>query len=126
MASAEAKQRRTRRNGSFAGAAAAMVAVMTSATYTRKAWFWHSFLLEMLFCGIAGYVLARTHGGALKGLILFSGAYLLAFCVRSSGFDPSVVFAAGDLRRGMAVQANFMSLCMIVGMGGLIGHVMKD
>ncbi len=121
-----AKQRRNRRNGTIAGAITAMVAVATSASVTRKAWFWHSFLLEMLFCGLAGYLLARAHGGALKGLLLFSGAYLLAFCTRASGFDPSVVFAAADLRRGIAVQGNFMSLCMMVSVGGLLGHVMTD
>ena len=126
MGAARAKQRRNRRNGTFAGAMTALVAVVTSASVTRKAWFWHSFLLEMLLCGLAGYVLARAHGGVLRGLLLFSAAYLLAFCARASGLDPSVVFAAADLRRGAAVQGNFMSLCMMVSVGGVLGHVMQD
>ena len=122
----EARARRNRRNGTIAGAAVAFAAVLATAGVTRKSWFWHSCLLEAVLCALAGFLLARSGGGFLRGVLLFSGAYLFAHLLRAIGLDPSVVFDAGDMRRGLAVQGNFLSLIIVITCGGLIGLVMRD
>ncbi|MFI5403320.1 MAG: hypothetical protein ACHQ1G_10310 [Planctomycetota bacterium] len=120
------RERRRRRNGTIAGAAAGFAAVAVTAGATRTALFWHSFLLESVLGAVAGYVLARAGGGLLKGILLFSGAYMLAFFVRASGLDPAVVFASGDLRAAPAVQGHFTSLCFLVSAGAAMGHIVAE
>ena len=126
LAAATVRERRRRRNGTIAGAAAGFAAVAVTAGATRQALFWHSFLLETLLGMVAGYVLARTGGGLLKGIGLFAGAYMLAFFARASGLDPAVVFAAGDLRAAPAVQGHFTSLCFLVSAGAAMGHIVAE
>lgn len=126
LALAVVREKRRRRNGTIAGAAAGFLAVAVTAGATRQAIFWHSFLLESLLGSVAGYVLARTGGGLLKGIVLFAGAYMMAFFVRASGLDPSAVFAAGDLRAVPAVQGHFTSLCFLVSAGAAMGHIVSD
>lgn len=126
LAAAEVRERRRRRNGLVAGAAAGFAAVAVTAGATRQALFWHSFLLETLLGAAAGYVLARTGGGVLKGIALFAGAYMLAFFLRASGLDPSAVFASGDLRAAPAVQGHFTSLCFLVSAGAAMGHIVTE
>jgi len=121
-----ARQRRNRRNGALAGAMTGLVAVAATAGVTRRAIFWHSFLLEAILCALAGWLLARRNGGVLRGMLLFSGAYLLAFLLRALGLDPTAVFAVGDLRGATAVQGNFMSLALVVSCGAAAGHVMQE
>jgi hypothetical protein len=121
-----AREKRLRRNGTIAGAVAGLLAVAVTAGATRRALFWHSFLLESVLGAVAGYVLARTGGGLLKGILLFAGAYLLAFCLRASGLDPSAVFLAGDVRAAPAVQGHFTSLCFLVSAGAAMGHIVAD
>ncbi len=125
MATAHARQRRNRRNGMIAGAFIGLLSVALTAGVTRRALFWHSFLLESLLCAVAGYLLARGNGGGLRGVLLFSGAYLLAFGLRATGLDPSVLFAHGDLRHAAAIQGNFMSLCLVLGCGCAIGKAIE-
>lgn len=120
------REKRRRRNGTIAGAAAGFLAVAVTAGATRRALFWHSFLLETLLGAVAGYVLARTGGGLLKGILLFAGAYMFAFFLRASGLDPSAVFMAGDLRAAPAVQGHFTSLCFLVSAGAAMGHIVSD
>lgn len=120
------REKRRRRNGTVAGAAAGFAAVAVTAGATRQAIFWHSFLLESLLGAVAGYVLARTGGGLLKGILLFAGAYMMAFFVRASGLDPAVVFASGDLRAAPAVQGHFTSLCFLVSAGAAMGHIVSE
>ena len=126
LAATAVRERRRRRSGTIAGAAAGLAAVAVTAGATRQALFWHSFLLEALLGAVAGHVLARTGGGVLKGIILFAGAYMLAFFVRASGLDPAAVFAAGDLRAAPAVQGHFTSLCFLVSAGAAMGHIVAD
>ena len=126
LAAAAGRERRRCRNGTIAGAAAGFAAVAVTAGATRQALFWHSFLLESLLGAAAGYVLARTGGGLLKGILLFAGAYMLAFLFRASGLDPAAVFAAGDLRAAPAVQGHFTSLCFLVSAGAAMGHIVGD
>lgn len=121
-----ARQRRNRRNGALAGGVAGLAAVLVTAGATRQAIAWHSFLLEALLGALAGYLLARWNGGVLKGLILFAGAYLFAFLLRAWGLDPGVLFAAGDLRAGAAVQGHFTSLCFLVSAGMAVGHILEE
>ena len=120
------RQQRNRRNVTAAGAVTGFVAVVCTAAVTRKAIVWHSFLLEALFCAAAGYALARLHGGFLKGVLFFSGAYLGAHLVRLAGLDPAVLFYSGDMRIVAAAQGNFMSLCIVLTCGGLIGHIISS
>jgi hypothetical protein len=126
LAAAQRREKRRRRNGTIAGAAAGFAAVAVTAGATRQALYWHSFLLESLLGAVAGYVLARTGGGLLKGILLFAGAYLLAFVLRASGLDPAAVFAWGDLRAAPAVQGHFTSLCFLVSAGAAMGHIVAD
>ena len=126
FAASVVREKRRRRTGLVAGAAAGLLAVAVTAGATRTALFWHSFLLESLLGAVAGYVLARTGGGLLKGILLFSGAYMLAFFLRASGFDPSAVFLAGDIRAAPAVQGHFTSLCFLVSAGAAMGHIVAD
>jgi hypothetical protein len=126
QAAAALREKRRRRNGTIAGAAAGFAAVAVTAGATRAALFWHSFLLETILGAVAGHVLARTGGGLLKGILLFSGAYVLAFLLRASGLDPAVVFATGDLRAAPAVQGHFTSLCFLVSAGAAMGHIVAE
>ena len=119
------RQARNRRNATIAGACAGLAAVLVTAGVTRRAITWHSFLLEALLGALAGYVLGRCHGGVMKGLLLFSGAYLLAFVLRAFGLDPAVLFYVGDVRAGAAVQGHFVSLCFLVSTGMALGHVIQ-
>jgi hypothetical protein len=126
LAMSVVRERRRRRNGTIAGAAAGFAAVAVTAGATRQALYWHSFLLESVLGAVAGYVLARTGGGLLKGILLFAGGYMLAFFLRASGLDPAAVFAAGDLRAAPAVQGHFTSLCFLVSAGAAMGHIVAD
>jgi hypothetical protein len=122
----EARRRRNRRNATIAGAAIGLAAVLVTVGVTRRAIFWHSFLLDALLGATAGYVLVRLNGGFMKGLLLFAGAYLLAFALRAAGLDPSVLFHYGDLRAVAAIQGNMASLSFTVAAGGLVGMILKD
>jgi len=121
-----ARQKRQRRNATIAGAMAGLCAVLVTAGATRRALFWHSFLLETLLGAAAGYVLGRTGGGALRGIVLFALAYLLAFGLRALGLDPAAVFLTGDVRAAAAVQGHFTSLCFLVSAGAAVGHIVED
>jgi hypothetical protein len=122
----DARERRNRRNGALAGGFAGLLAVMATCGVTRKELAWHSFVWEALLCVVAGYLLARWKGGVLKGIGLFSAAYLLATLLRAMGLDPSVVFEAGDMRRIGSVTGNLTSLAVLAGVGGVLGHVIGD
>jgi hypothetical protein len=118
-------QRRQRLQATLAGGAAGLVAVVLTATVTRREIFWHSFLFETVFCAIAGHVLARLHGGHLWGVLLFSGAYLLAFGLRLMGLDPSVIFQTADIAAVGAAQGNLTSLAFLILVGGAFGHIFE-
>ncbi|MEM8883970.1 MAG: hypothetical protein AAGD14_07880 [Planctomycetota bacterium] len=120
------RQQRNRRNAVLAGAMIGIVSTMVTAQVTRRAIFWHSFLLEALFGAIAGYVLVRRGADPLNGVVCFSVAYFAAWLLRALGLDPSVLFAAGDLRGALMIQGNFTSLCLTVACGAAVGQVMRD
>lgn len=126
MLAALERQRRNRRNATLAGAFAGLVAVVSTAAVTRAAIHWHSFLFETLLCAVAGYLLARLHGGTLWGVALFGGAYLLSWLLRAMGLDPGLIVAGDHLRRFAAGQGNFASLCIVVACGAAIGIVIRD
>ncbi len=123
---AERKVRRDKRNAVIAGAVIGFVSTFITIEVTRRGIFWHSFLLETLFCALAGYVLVRRGADPLNGVALFGVAYLAAWLIRALGMDPSVLFAAGDIARAAMVQGNFASLCLTVSCGAGMGHVMRD
>ena len=120
------RQRRRRLQATLAGGAAGLVAVILTATVTRREFLWHSFLFETIFCAIAGYVLVRLHEGHLWGVLLFSGAYLLAFGLRLAGLDPSVIFQTPDLATAAAAQGNLTSLAFLILIGGTFGHIFES
>ena len=126
LAHLDEQERRRRRVAAVAGALAGLAAVLVTCGVTRKEITWHSFLLEALLCGAAGYWLARLKGGLLKGVLLFAGAYLLATLLRAMGLDPSVVFDAGDLRRLGSVTGSLASLAALAAIGGAFGHLIAD
>ena len=106
-----------------AGGVAGLVAVALTATLTRRELFWHSFLIEATLCAGCGYLLARWHGGVLKGVLLFGGAYLFAFLLRALGLDPSVILMGHDLDAIGAAHGNLTSLVFLILIGGAFGHV---
>lgn len=120
------RRRRNLRNATLAGAAAGFAAVLVTAGVTRRAIHWHSFLLETLLGAVAGHLLVRMNGGPMKGLLLFAGSYFLAFLLRATGLDPSVLFVRGDVTAAAAVQGHFVSLCFLVSAGMAIGHVVQE
>ena len=123
---AHRRQRRDRRNATLAGGMIGIASTMTTASVTRRALFWHSFLLEALLCAAAGYLLVRLRPDPLGGILFFSGAYLLAWLLRALGLDPSVAFLVGDLRAALMIQGNVVSLSICVACGAAMGQVMRD
>ncbi len=126
LAKAALREHRNRLNGALGGGLAGFAAAISTAAVTRQAILWHSFVLEATLGACAGYLLARRGGGLLVGVALFVGSYVLAFQIRASGFDPSVLFAPGDLRVAMASQGHLMSIGVLITCGGLLGHIMED
>lgn len=113
-----------RRNAVIAGAMIGFLSTLVTVQVTRRALFWHSFLLETLLGAVAGYLLVRRGPDPLTGILCFAGAYLLAWLLRALGVDPSVLFAHGDLRGAAMIQGNVLSLCLSVSCGAAMGHVM--
>ena len=128
MALAEAirRQQSDRRNAVLAGGFIGLLSTLVTATVTRRAIFWHSFLLEAVLGALAGYLLVRLRPDPLGGVMLFGAAYMLAWLVRAIGLDPSVLFAVGDLRGAAMIQGNMVSLSLSVACGAAMGHVMRD
>ena len=126
MDAAWARVRRDRRNATIAGGMIGLVSTLATVGVTRRAILWHSFLLETLLGALAGYLLVRLKPDPLGGVLLFSGAYLLAWLVRAMGLDPSVLFASGDLRGAAMIQGNLLSLCITISCGVAMGQVMRD
>jgi len=126
MEAAVARQKRDRRNATLAGGMIGLVSTLATASITRRAIFWHSFLLEALLGALAGYLLVRLRPDPLGGVLLFSGAFLFAWLVRALGLDPSVLFATGDLRGVAMINGNLMSLCISISCGAAMGQIMRD
>jgi len=122
----QARLARDRRNAVLAGAAVGFVSTLATAQFTRRAIFWHSFLLESLLGALAGWILVRRGPDPLTGILCFAGAYLLAWFVRAMGLDPSVLFAHGDLRGAAMIQGNVLSLCLSISSGAAMGQVMQE
>jgi hypothetical protein len=126
MRKARARQRRIRFNAGVVGGISALAAVAITATVTRETTEWHSFVLEAVLGTVAGYLLARRGGGILAGAVYFCLAYLLAFQLRTSGFDPGVLFSEYDMRLAMAGQGHLLSLGILIVCGGAIGHAIES
>ncbi|MHC4954244.1 MAG: hypothetical protein ACYTGZ_10160 [Planctomycetota bacterium] len=126
LAEAFRRQRRDLRNAVMAGAFVGLLSTFVTATVTRRAIFWHSYLLESLLGALAGYLLVRLRPDPLGGVILFGAAYMLAWLIRAIGFDPSVLFAVGDIGGAAMIQGNMVSLSLCVACGAAMGHVMRD
>ena len=126
MEAAYARQQRDRRNATIAGGMIGLVSTLSTAAFTRRGIFWHSFLLEALLGALAGYLLIRLRPDPLGGILLFSGAFLLAWVIRALGLDPSVLFAHGDLRGIGMINGNLLSLCITVSCGAAMGQIMRD
>jgi len=120
-----ARLARDRRNAIIAGATIGFVSTFATIQVTRRALFWHSFLLETVLGAVAGWILVRRGADPLNGIVCFSLAYLCAWLLRAFGLDPSVLFAHGDMRGAAMIQGNFMSLCFTVACGSAMGHVMR-
>ena len=116
-----ARLQRDRRNAVIAGAMIGFVSTFVTVQVTRRAFFWHSFLLEALLGALAGYLLIRLRPDPLGGILLFSGAYLIAWFLRAIGLDPSVAFLIGDIRGAAMIQGNVVSLSICVACGAAMG-----
>jgi len=121
MRSAHKRQRRNRFGASLAGGVAALAAVALTAALARQTIVWHAFGLEAALGALAGYLLARRGGGMLAGALYFCLAYLVAFQLRSTGFDPGSLFAGKDMQLAWAGSGHLMSLGILVSCGGIIG-----
>ncbi|MHC4939255.1 MAG: hypothetical protein ACYTHK_09830 [Planctomycetota bacterium] len=121
-----ARIKRDRRNAVIAGSMIGLASTLATAQFTRQAIFWHSYLLETLFCALAGYVLIRRGPDPLTGVICFGAAYMAAWLIRAIGLDPSVLFHYGDLRGVGMIQGNLLSLTLTVSCGAAMGHVMSN
>jgi hypothetical protein len=121
-----ARVRRDRRNATIAGGFTGLVAVAVTAGVTRRALFWHSFVLESCLCALAGYLLVRGGGGPMRGMVLFSSAYLAAWLLRALGLDPSVLFALGDVSGAAMITGNVTSLVVALSCGLLVGLTIES
>ena len=123
---AEKRIRKDQRNAVIAGAMIGFASTLATVQVTRRALFWHSFLLEAILGALAGYVLIRRGADTLNGVVVFSAAYLASWLLRALGLDPSVLFAQGDLAGAAMIQGNFLSLCLTVSCGAAMGQIMRD
>jgi len=126
MEAAFRRQAKDRRNATLAGGMVGLASTLATAGVTRRAIFWHSFLLEAILGALAGYLLIRLRPDPLGGVLLFSGAFLMAWLIRAMGFDPSVLFASGDLRGVAMVNGNLLSLCISISCGAAMGQILRD
>lgn len=109
--------------GAASGVFAMLVAIGITVVVTRISFYWHSFILEFLFSAFAGYLVQRTGGGLLKGVMLLPLAYGAAFLMRRLGWDPSTMLAAQSVL--IDGHGHLLAVCCLVGCGGLTGYVLE-
>ena len=109
--------------GSASGIFAMLVAIAITVVVTRIGFYWHSFLLEFLFAAFAGYLIQRTGGGLLRGVLLLPLAYGAAFLMRRYGWDPSTALAPDPIL--IAGHGHLLAVCILVGCGGLTGYTLE-
>jgi hypothetical protein len=109
--------------GATSGIFAMLVAIGITVVVTRIGFYWHSFLLEFLFAGFAGYFIQRTGGGLLRGVLLLPLAYGAAFVMRRYGWDPSSALAPNAIL--ISGHGHLLAVCILVGCGGLTGYVLE-
>ncbi len=122
MTVARCREKRQRRRSAAVGAAAGIATVALTALLTRSSLAWHSFLLEAVLCGAAGHLLARLHGGFMRGIVLLPAAYFAAWSIRATGLDPTVLLLAANGKSAIAGQGHLMALGLLVAVGGFMGH----
>ena len=120
---AMARRRRRMRNAAIIGAVTGLFAVLITNGFTHRPLGWQSFVFEPLFCGAAGFMVARMGGGFFKGFGFFFAAYVGAYLLRGTTFDISVVFSEGKTQGRAAMQGTFMSFAIVMLVGGIFGHM---
>jgi hypothetical protein len=109
--------------GALTGVIAMVIAIAITVVVTRIGFYWHSFLLEFLFSAFAGYVMQRSGGGLLRGVVLLPLAYGAAFLMRRYGWDPSSALAPDAIL--ISGHGHLLAVCILVGCGGLTGYVLE-
>jgi hypothetical protein len=109
--------------GAASGVVAMLIAIAITVIVTRVGFYWHSFLLEFLFSAFAGYVMQRSGGGLLRGVVLLPLAYGAAFLMRRYGWDPSSALAPDAIL--ISGHGHLLAVCILVGCGGLTGYVLE-
>jgi hypothetical protein len=110
--------------GAFSGVFAMLVAIGVTVVVTRIGFYWHSFLLEFIFAAFAGYLIQRSGGGLLKGVMLLPLAYGAAFMMRRMGWDPSSMLAPQSIL--ISGHGHLLAVCCLVGCGGVSGYVLES
>jgi hypothetical protein len=111
-------------SGALSGIFAMLIAIGVTVVVTRTAFYWHSFLLEFLFAGFAGYFIQRSGGGLIKGVLFLPAAYGAAFLMRRMGWDPSSMLAPASIL--ISGYGHLLAVCCLVGCGGITGYVLES
>jgi len=111
--------------GAMGGMGAMLIAIVVTVVVTRIDFFWHSFMLEFLFAGFAGYFIQRSGGGLLKGVLLVPMTYGAAFMMRRLGWDPSTLLAPEGSAVLISGHSHLLAVCCLVGCGGVLGYVLE-
>jgi hypothetical protein len=112
-----ARKLRTALLGGFLGGVAVAILCMVENQILQ----WYSPAWEVLLLGLAGYLLVRSRGGFLNGLVLFGLAYTATILLREFGYDSSVVLGEFQKAREVSLHGDFAALCGLAVLGGLIG-----
>lgn len=120
---AMARRRRRVRNAALIGAVTGLFAVLVTDGFTHRELGWRSFVFEPVFCGAAGFMVARLGGGFFKGFGFFFAAYLAAFLLQGTTLDINMVFSEGETQGRAAMQGTFMSFSIVMLAGGILGHM---
>jgi len=111
--------------GAAGGMGAMLVAIFVTVVVTRLDFYWHSFLLEFMFAGFAGYFIQRSGGGLLRGVLLIPATYGAAYTLRRWGWDPSTLLAPEGSAVLISGHGHLLAVCCLVGCGGLLGYVLE-
>jgi hypothetical protein len=112
--------------GVLGGAGAMLIAIGITVVVTRLGFYWHSFIAEFLLAGFMGYLLQRTGGGLLKGVVLLPLAYGGAYGLRLMGWDPSRYLAGEGSAVLIAGHGHLLAVCCLVGCGGVLGYILES
>lgn len=103
------------------GAVLGIAAVCALCVVEHQALNWYTPAWEALLGGLAGFLLARSGGGFLNGVVLFGLAYMATILLRETGYDSSEVLGRYVKARVVSLHGDFAALLALSVLGGLIG-----